>query len=139
LRDGATVHAKAVVLATGAVYRAPDTLEYGRFVGRGIHHAATLMEAQLCVGIRLSISDHPAMLPTTVLVAPGHRDQQRVRHFQSRSSTIELPAGSVATQTTSAVRRSAARIWSRTVVASAAWSAPVSDTISQRRASWCST
>lgn len=50
LLDGARVLAKAVVLATGAVYRALDIPEYGRFVGHGIHHAATLMEAQLCVG-----------------------------------------------------------------------------------------
>ena len=50
LRDGATVLAKAVVLATGATYRTPDIPEYGRFVGRGIHHAATIIEAQLCAG-----------------------------------------------------------------------------------------
>ncbi|MGE5737008.1 MAG: NAD(P)/FAD-dependent oxidoreductase, partial [Acidobacteriota bacterium] len=50
LQDGAKVLAKAVVLATGAVYRALDIPGYGRFVGHGIHHAATLMEAQLCGG-----------------------------------------------------------------------------------------
>jgi thioredoxin reductase (NADPH) len=50
LGDGARVLAKAVVLATGAVYRALDIPEYGRFIGHGIHHAATLMEAQLCDG-----------------------------------------------------------------------------------------
>lgn len=50
LQDGAKVLARAVVLATGAVYRALDIPEYGRFVGHGIHHAATLMEAQLCGG-----------------------------------------------------------------------------------------
>jgi thioredoxin reductase (NADPH) len=50
LQDGAKVLAKAVVLATGAVYRVLDIPEYGRFVGHGIHHAATLMEAQLCGG-----------------------------------------------------------------------------------------
>ncbi|MCR8561590.1 FAD-dependent oxidoreductase [Mucilaginibacter sp. BJC16-A38] len=50
LRDGARVLAKAVVLATGAVYRALDIPEYDRFIGHGIHHAATLLEAQLCVG-----------------------------------------------------------------------------------------
>jgi Thioredoxin reductase len=50
LRDGATVLAKAVVLATGATYRTLDIPEYGRFVGRGIHHAATIIEAQLCAG-----------------------------------------------------------------------------------------
>jgi thioredoxin reductase (NADPH) len=50
LQDGARVLAKAVVLATGAVYRALDIPEYGRFLGHGIHHAATFLEAQLCVG-----------------------------------------------------------------------------------------
>jgi thioredoxin reductase (NADPH) len=50
LQDGARVLAKAVVLATGAVYRALDIPEYGRFFGHGIHHAATFLEAQLCVG-----------------------------------------------------------------------------------------
>jgi thioredoxin reductase (NADPH) len=50
LLDGARVLAKTVVLATGAVYRALDIPEYGRFMGHGIHHSATLMEAQLCVG-----------------------------------------------------------------------------------------
>jgi thioredoxin reductase (NADPH) len=50
LRDGATVLAKAVVLATGATYRKLDIPEYDRFVGRGIHHAATIIEAQLCAG-----------------------------------------------------------------------------------------
>ena len=53
-------------------------------------------------------------------------------HFQSRSSTIALPAGRSATQTTSAASRSAARIWSRTLAASTAGSYPVSATISQR-------
>src|SRR5678815_4249426 len=50
LRDGATVLAKAIVLATGATYRTLDIPEYDRFVGRGIHHAATIIEAQLCAG-----------------------------------------------------------------------------------------
>jgi hypothetical protein len=52
LRDGATVLAKAVVLATGATYRKLDIPEYDRFIGRGIHHAATIVEAQLCAGGR---------------------------------------------------------------------------------------
>jgi thioredoxin reductase (NADPH) len=50
LRDGAKVHSKAVVLATGATYRKLDIPEYDRFVGRGIHYAATMIEAQLCAG-----------------------------------------------------------------------------------------
>jgi thioredoxin reductase (NADPH) len=50
LRDGAKVRAKAVVLATGATYRKLDIPEYDRFVGRGIHYTATMIEAQLCAG-----------------------------------------------------------------------------------------
>ena len=44
------VTARAVVIATGARYRKLDVADYERFEGRGIHYAATAMEAQLCAG-----------------------------------------------------------------------------------------
>jgi thioredoxin reductase (NADPH) len=78
LRDGARVHAKAVVLATGAVYRAPDIPEYGRFVGRGIHHAATLMEAQLCAGEDI------------VIVGGGNSAGQAALYLSKTSAQVHL-------------------------------------------------
>ncbi len=48
LDDGQIVSARSVVVATGARYRRLDVPEYERFEGRGIHYAATAMEAALC-------------------------------------------------------------------------------------------
>ena len=48
LDDGTTLQARAVVVATGARYRGLDVDDYHRFEGRGIHYAATALEAQLC-------------------------------------------------------------------------------------------
>jgi thioredoxin reductase (NADPH) len=46
--DGVTVHARAVVIATGATYRKLAVANYPRFEHQGIHYAATAMEAKLC-------------------------------------------------------------------------------------------
>jgi thioredoxin reductase (NADPH) len=48
LEDGATVRARAVVIATGARYRKLDVPGFERFEGQGIYYAATAMEADLC-------------------------------------------------------------------------------------------
>lgn len=48
LEDGRSIHAHAVVVATGARYRKLDLPNYERFEGQGIFYAATGMEAQLC-------------------------------------------------------------------------------------------
>jgi thioredoxin reductase (NADPH) len=48
LDDGQVVSARSVVVATGARYRRLDVADYERFEGRGIHYAATAMEAALC-------------------------------------------------------------------------------------------
>lgn len=48
LDDGATLRARAVVVATGARYRKLDLPRYADFEGNGIHYAATAMEAGLC-------------------------------------------------------------------------------------------
>ena len=48
LEGGESVAAKAVVVATGVRYRRLDVPNYARFEGRGIHYAATAMEAALC-------------------------------------------------------------------------------------------
>ncbi len=78
LQDGAKVLAKAVVLATGAVYRALDIPEYGRFVGHGIHHAATLMEAQLCGGEDI------------VIVGGGNSAGQAALYLSKTSAHVHL-------------------------------------------------
>lgn len=43
-----TVHARAVVIATGARYRKPEINRLEEFEGRGIYYSATFMEAALC-------------------------------------------------------------------------------------------
>src|SRR5512133_2849043 len=78
LRDGARVLAKALVLATGAVYRALDIPEYARFVGHGIHHAATLMEAELCVGEDI------------VIVGGGNSAGQAALYLSKTSARVHL-------------------------------------------------
>ena len=78
LQDGAKVLAKAVVLATGALYRALDIPEYGRFVGHGIHHAATLMEAQLCGGEDI------------VIVGGGNSAGQAALYLSKTSAQVHL-------------------------------------------------
>lgn len=48
LDDGRRVTARAVVVATGARYRRLDIEGSERFDGRGLHYAATAVEARLC-------------------------------------------------------------------------------------------
>lgn len=48
--DGATVPARAIILATGAEYRRLPLDDLSRFEGAGIYYAATYVEAQLCGG-----------------------------------------------------------------------------------------
>lgn len=48
--SGATVHTRAVVVATGAAYRKLSLQNVPRFEGLGIFYAAGHMEAQLCQG-----------------------------------------------------------------------------------------
>ncbi len=50
LTDKTLVRARVVIVASGAKYRKLDLPGYERFEGRGIHYAATAMEAQLCKG-----------------------------------------------------------------------------------------
>lgn len=50
LDDGATLQARAVVVATGARYRKLDLPRYAELEGNGIYYAATAMEAGLCAG-----------------------------------------------------------------------------------------
>ena len=48
--DGASVQARAIVVASGARYRRLDLENFARYEGQGIHYAATAMEARLCAG-----------------------------------------------------------------------------------------
>lgn len=50
LSDGKVVRARTMIVASGATYRKLDVPGYQHFEGRGIHYAATPMEAQLCKG-----------------------------------------------------------------------------------------
>jgi thioredoxin reductase (NADPH) len=48
--DGTVFLARTIVIATGARYKKLTTVNLDGFVGRGIHYAATYLEAQLCEG-----------------------------------------------------------------------------------------
>jgi len=50
LGDGASVPARAVIIATGAEYRRPAVPRLSQFEGVGVYYGATFMEAQLCAG-----------------------------------------------------------------------------------------
>ncbi len=48
--DGTVLPARTIVIATGARYNKPATVNLDRFADRGVHYGATHLEAQLCVG-----------------------------------------------------------------------------------------
>lgn len=50
LKDQSHIYSRSVIVATGAKYRKLSVPGYERFEGRGIHYAATPMEAQICAG-----------------------------------------------------------------------------------------
>jgi thioredoxin reductase (NADPH) len=47
---GPKVHARAIIIATGAQYRKPALENLSMFEGAGVYYGATPMEAQLCLG-----------------------------------------------------------------------------------------
>ncbi len=49
-RDGASVQARTIVIASGADYRKPPISNLTQFEGSGVYYAATFMESQLCSG-----------------------------------------------------------------------------------------
>ncbi|MBZ9653649.1 FAD-dependent oxidoreductase [Phyllobacterium lublinensis] len=55
LEGGGVVLGRSVVVATGARYRKLEIPEAPRFEGKGIHYAATSIEAQLCEGTEVAI------------------------------------------------------------------------------------
>lgn len=52
---GSRIQARAVIIATGAEYRRPALENLSSFEGAGAYYAATLMEAQLCVGEEVAV------------------------------------------------------------------------------------
>lgn len=55
LTGGFEVCAHSIVIATGASYRKLDAENYAAFENRGIHYAATAMEANLCRGTAVAV------------------------------------------------------------------------------------
>jgi thioredoxin reductase (NADPH) len=46
--DGSAVRTRTILIASGAQYRPLDIPDLGRFIGSGVHYAATHIEAKLC-------------------------------------------------------------------------------------------
>jgi thioredoxin reductase (NADPH) len=55
LEDGATVRARAVVVATGVQYRRPDLPRLTDLEGAGVYYAATDLEARFCKGAEVVV------------------------------------------------------------------------------------
>jgi thioredoxin reductase (NADPH) len=55
LSDGSDIHTRAVVIATGAAYRALPLERWSDFEGAGIYYAATELEARACEGSRVAV------------------------------------------------------------------------------------
>jgi thioredoxin reductase (NADPH) len=53
--DGSSVRTRTILIASGAQYRPLEIPELPRFVGSGVHYAATHMEAKLCEGQEIAI------------------------------------------------------------------------------------
>ena len=53
--DGSSVRTRTILIASGAQYRPLDVPELPRFVGSGVHYAATHLEAKLCEGQEIAI------------------------------------------------------------------------------------
>jgi len=73
LSNGESVHAKAIVVATGAEYRRLDLPERSRFDGVGVYYGATHVEAQRCDG-------------EDVIVVGGGNSAGQAATFLARSS-----------------------------------------------------
>ena len=53
--NGPRVHARAVIVATGAEYRRPAIDDLSKFEGAGVYYGATFLEAQLCDGNSVAV------------------------------------------------------------------------------------
>jgi thioredoxin reductase (NADPH) len=48
LENGGVLHARSIIIATGAQYNKPNVANLKQFEGSGVYYAATFMESQLC-------------------------------------------------------------------------------------------
>lgn len=55
LADGRTIHARTVVIASGARYRRPDVPRLAEFEGRGIWYWASAIEAKICASQEVAL------------------------------------------------------------------------------------
>jgi thioredoxin reductase (NADPH) len=55
LSDGAVVHARAIIIASGVRYRKLELPAATRFEGAGVYHGATELEARLCTGDEVAV------------------------------------------------------------------------------------
>jgi thioredoxin reductase (NADPH) len=55
ITGGASVRARAVIIATGAEYRKLDVPNLRQFEGAGVYYAATQVEAQVCQGDQVAV------------------------------------------------------------------------------------
>jgi len=76
--DGSQVHARAVLIATGARYRRLDVPRLEEFEGTSVYYAATLMEAQTCTG-------HP-----TAIVGGGNSAGQATIFMSKHAVRVHL-------------------------------------------------
>jgi thioredoxin reductase (NADPH) len=50
VENGATIHGRTIIIATGAQYRRLTVPNVERFIGAGIYYGATFVESQVCAG-----------------------------------------------------------------------------------------
>jgi thioredoxin reductase (NADPH) len=55
LASGETARARAVVVSSGVIYRRPDIADIDRFIGAGVHYAATFLESRIVRGEDVAI------------------------------------------------------------------------------------
>jgi thioredoxin reductase (NADPH) len=78
--ESETVRARAVVVATGALYRRPDVADLARFEGSSVHYWASPIEARLCAGQEVA------------LVGAGNSAGQAAVYLASRVKKVWLLA-----------------------------------------------
>ena len=74
LSDGTEVRTRAVIIASGATYSKLHVKDYQRFEYRGIHYAATGMEAKLCRNQRTAVVGGGNSAGQAALFLSAHAD-----------------------------------------------------------------
>jgi thioredoxin reductase (NADPH) len=78
MEGGDRLHARAVVVASGARYRRPEIPEIARFEGRGVWYWASPIEARLCAGDEV------------ILVGGGNSAGQAAVFLSSHASKVRM-------------------------------------------------